>query len=1125
MSSGNPLHPIPHPPQLPLLGNLLSLDASRPMQSMQALARQLGPIYWLKMPGTKLVVVTSAALAEEVCDTTRFDKCTIGTLRRLRPLSHGLFTSDTKERTWSKPHGILMPNFTQKAMRGYHPMMLDIAQQLVAKWARLNADDTVDVVRDMTALTLDTIGLCGFGYRFNSFYREGFHPFVDALTRSLETVQRRRGIPLEHWRLRREMAQMDRDVAYMHGMVEAIVRERRASGLGLAEMPDLLSYMLAGEDKASGERLDDREIRDECIEFLIAGHETTSNLLSFALVELMRHPEVLARARAEVDAVFGTDTAVWPEYAQVNQLPYVQQVLKETLRLYPPAPGIGLQARADTTIGGAMAYPVPRRSLVILNTLALHRDPAVWGPDPGAFDPDRFTRAAEAARPAHAWKPFGNGQRACIGRQFAMQEATLVLGLILQRFELLDPGHYQLRIREALTIKPEGLRVRVRARRHAQPVAAPGAQGPTPSLAAPGILARGLTPQAGPAPAAAPAASPLPMAASGTPLLVLHGSNGGTAEDIARQLAEAGRARGLAVTVAPLDAHADTLAAAVPEVLRAGGLLLLVSASYNGTPPDNARALCAALAKAAPADALAGLRYAVFGCGNRDWSSTYQAVPRQLDEALAARGAQRLLPRGEGDAREDLEADFQAWAAALWPTVAAAFERAPGVAEAGAQGVGPGAPIGPAPAPADAAAVLPAPLQLLWLPAAVPPAATRLPGALPLTVRVNRELQQPGADGQPPARSTRHLEFALPPGTEARWQVGDHLALLPRNPEALVQRALQRLGLDGEARLQLAPPAPGARRWPHLPYADQGPAQPLHQLFAQALELQAPATRRQLQLLAAHTHCPHSSAQMAALASAWQAAPDAPRPSLLQLLERWPACEAPLAALLPLWPALAPRLYSVASSPLVDAQCVALTVSVVDAPSRHDPALRHRGVCSSQLQQARPGDVWWGRLQRGVPGFTLPDDPAVPLLMVAAGSGMAPFRGFAQQRAALQAAGARLGPALLVFGCRHPQVDALHADELQAWAEQGVLEVQHAYSRLGPQPVYVQHLLARQAGAVWTLLQQPGARVYVCGDGAHMEPAVRAALQAIARQHGALDDWLAGWQREQRYVMDVWSGG
>ncbi|MEK8051456.1 cytochrome P450 [Ideonella sp. DXS22W] len=1101
MPSRNPLHPIPHPPQLPLLGNLLSLDASRPMQSMQALAQQLGPVYWLKMPGTKLVVVTSAALAEEVCDTTRFDKSTIGTLRRLRPLSHGLFTSDTKERTWSKPHGILMPNFTQKAMRGYHPMMLDIAQQLVAKWARLNADDTVDVVRDMTALTLDTIGLCGFGYRFNSFYREGFHPFVDALTRSLETVQRRRGIPLEHWRLRREMAQMERDVAYMHGMVEAIVRERRASGLGLAEMPDLLSYMLAGEDKASGERLDDREIRDECIEFLIAGHETTSNLLSFALVELMRHPEVLARARAEVDAVFGTDTAVWPDHAQVNQLPYVQQVLKETLRLYPPAPGIGLQARADTTIGGAMAYPVPRRSLVILNTLALHRDPAVWGPDPEAFDPDRFTRAAEAARPAHAWKPFGNGQRACIGRQFAMQEATLVLGLILQRFELVDPSGYQLRIREALTIKPEGLHIHVRARRLAQPVTVP---------ASAGSAARGPAPAAAAPAAAAPAIPLLPVAAAGTPLLVLHGSNGGTAEDIAQQLAEAGRARGLAVTVAPLDAHADTLPEALPEVLRGGGLLLLVSASYNGTPPDNARAFCAGLARPAAADALAGLRYAVFGCGHRDWSSTYQAVPRQIDAALAARGAQRLLPRGEGDAREDLDADFQAWAATLWPAVAAALG---------------GAPAGlAAPTQVDSAAALPEPLALHWLPAATVPAASRLPGALPLTVRVNRELQC-GANGQPPERSTRHIEFSLPPGAEATWQVGDHLALLPRNPDALVQRALRRLGLDGEARLQLAPPAPGARRWLHLPYADEGAAQPLHQLFAEALELQAPATRRQLQLLAAHTRCPHTGGQMAALAAEWDAAPDAPRPSLLQLLERWPACEAPLAALLPLWPALAPRHYSVASSPVVDAQRVALTVSVVDAPSRLDPAQRHRGVCSGQLQQAQPGDVWWGRLQRGAPGFTLPDDPTVPLLMVAAGSGIAPFRGFAQQRAALQAAGARLGPALLVFGCRHPQLDALYADELQAWAKAGVLQLLYAHSRQGAEPVYVQHRLAQQADAVWALIGQPQARIHVCGDGARMEPAVRAALQAIARDHGAGDDWLATLQREQRYLLDVWAGG
>ena len=182
MPSRNPLDPIPHPPRTPWLGNLLSLGATSPVQNMAKLARQYWPIYWLDMRGKPLVVVSGHDLVDELCDESRFDKSVRGALRLVRNFAgDGLFTAYTQEPNWSKAHNILLPNFSQRAMQGYHAMMLDIAEQLVLKWERLNADDEVDVVHDMTSLTLDTIALCGFDYRFNSFYRETNHPFVDAI--------------------------------------------------------------------------------------------------------------------------------------------------------------------------------------------------------------------------------------------------------------------------------------------------------------------------------------------------------------------------------------------------------------------------------------------------------------------------------------------------------------------------------------------------------------------------------------------------------------------------------------------------------------------------------------------------------------------------------------------------------------------------------------------------------------------------------------------------------------------------------------------------------------------------------------------------------------------------------
>ncbi|MEI8146496.1 MAG: cytochrome P450, partial [Alphaproteobacteria bacterium] len=460
MASSAALAPIPNPPKKPIVGNMLTIDADNPLQSLMELARQYGPLFQLDMMGTPLLIASGHEIVDELCDEKRFDKAVRGSLRRIRAIGgDGLFTGDTNEPNWAKAHNILLPTFSQRAMVNYLPMMLDIASQLMLKWERLNADDEIDVVHDMTALALDTIGVCGFDYRFNSFYRRDYHPFIDALTRTLETCMAQRGLPFEQVMLRNRLATLKDDVAYMNKLVDDIIRERRRGG---GEQKDLLNYMLAGVDKVTGESLSDENIRYQINTFLIAGHETTSGLMSFALFYLVNNPDVLAKAYDEVDRVLGRDVAVQPTYAQVNQLVYVSQVLKEALRLWPTAPAFGLYPYKDEVIGGR--YPVKERTFITALTLMLHRDTSVWGPNAEKFDPEQFSREAEAARPVNAYKPFGNGQRACIGRQFAMQEATLVLGMILQRFQLFDHKKYKLKIKETLSIKPDGFTLKVKLR-------------------------------------------------------------------------------------------------------------------------------------------------------------------------------------------------------------------------------------------------------------------------------------------------------------------------------------------------------------------------------------------------------------------------------------------------------------------------------------------------------------------------------------------------------------------------------------------------------------------------------------------------------------------------------------
>src|SRR5580693_6532705 len=562
MAPKNRLSPIPQPPTKPVVGNMLSLDSSAPVQNLTRLAKELGPIFWLDMMGAPIVIVSGHDLVEELSDEKRFDKAVRGPLRRVRAVAgDGLFTADTSEPNWSKAHNILLTPFGNRAMQSYHPSMVDIAEQLVKKWERLNADDEIDVVHDMTALTLDTIGLCGFDYRFNSFYRRDYHPFVESLVRSLETIMMIRGLPLENLWMQKRRRHLAADVAFMNKMVDEIVAERRRNAAAADDKKDMLAAMMTGADRSTGEQLDDVNIRYQINTFLIAGHETTSGLLSYAIYALLKHPDVLKKAYEEVDRVLGPDIDARPSYQQVTQLTYITQILKEALRLWPPAPAYGISPLADETIGGK--YRLKKNTFITVLVLALHRDPSVWGPNPDLFDPENFSREAEAARPVNAWKPFGNGQRACIGRGFAMHEAALAIGMILQRFKLIDVNRYQMVLKETLTIKPDGFKIKVRPRSDQDR----------------GAYA-GRTATAAAAAAAAPALRARTRPAHNTPLLVLYGSNLGTAEELATRVADLAEVNGFATRLAPLDDFAGQLP-------KAGGVLIFC-ASYNGAPPDNA---------------------------------------------------------------------------------------------------------------------------------------------------------------------------------------------------------------------------------------------------------------------------------------------------------------------------------------------------------------------------------------------------------------------------------------------------------------------------------------------------------------------------------------------------------
>ncbi|MCP1834710.1 cytochrome P450/NADPH-cytochrome P450 reductase [Bradyrhizobium sp. USDA 4532] len=1077
MASGNRLSPIPHPPTKPVVGNMLSLDSTAPVQHLVKLSKELGPIFWLDMMGAPLVIVSGHDLVDELCDEKRFDKAVRGSLRRVRAVGgDGLFTADTREPNWSKAHNILMQPFGNRAMQSYHPSMVDIAEQLVKKWERLNADEEIEVVHDMTALTLDTIGLCGFDYRFNSFYRRDYHPFVESLVRSLETIMMTRGLPLEGLWMQKRRKTLADDVAFMNKMVDEIIAERRGSTAATDDKKDMLAAMMTGVDRATGEQLDDVNIRYQINTFLIAGHETTSGLLSCTIYALLKHPEVLKKAYEEVDRVLGPDVNARPTYQQVTQLTYITQCLKEALRLWPPAPAYGIAPLNDEMIGGK--YKLKKNTFITILVMALHRDPSVWGPNPDVFDPENFSREAEAKRPINAWKPFGNGQRACIGRGFAMHEAALAIGMILQRFKLIDVHRYQMHLKETLTVKPDGFRIKVRPRDDKDRGAFAGSTG---------------------AVAAAPKAPRAPTTRPGhnTPMLVLYGSNLGSAEELATRMADLSEINGFATRLGPLDDYVGKL----PEE----GGVLIICASYNGAAPDNATQFVKWLDSDLPKDAFAKVRYAVFGCGNSDWAATYQSVPRFIDEQLTKHGARAVYPRGEGDARSDLDGQFQKW----FPEAAKVATKEFGI---------------------DWNFTRTAEDEPLY---AIEPVAqgavntiVTQGGAVPMKVLANSELQTK-AGAHPSERSTRHIEVELP--SSLKYRVGDHLSVVPRNDPTLVDSVARRFGFlpADQIRLQVS-----EGRRAQLPV---GNAVSVGRLLTEFVELQQVATRKQIQIMAEHTRCPATKPKLMAYvgdddASAARYRTDvlAKRKSVFDLLEEYPACELPFHLYLEMLSLLAPRYYSISSSPAGEAQRCSVTVGVVEAPASSGRGI-YKGVCSNYLARRRAGDTVHATIKETKAGFRLPDDNAVPIIMIGPGTGLAPFRGFLQERAARRAQGATLGPAMLFFGCRHPEQDFIYADELKAFAADGVSELHTAFSRADGPKTYVQHLVAAHKDRVWELIQK-GAIVYVCGDGGRMEPDVKATLISIYRERTGVDtDAAARWIEEMgtrnRYVLDVWTGG
>lgn len=382
---------------------------------------------------------------------TNYNKQTRGFQVLRTFLREGLLTSEGDH--WLRQRRIAQPGFHHDRIVGFGTTMTRATEDLVRRWLRADTN-TVDVTADMMRLTLRIVGetlLSADVSQESDRVGRALHVALRAANDAIGQVI----APPAWWPSRRHRALRDA-LQTLDAVILDIISSRRGTG---RPADDLLSMLMQARDEDTGEGMSDAQLRDEAMTIFLAGHETTAVALGWTWHLLATHPDVRQRLEDEVDAAVGQRR---PVVADLQHLSYVEQVVKESLRVYPPAWAISRCAIKDDVIGG---FRVPAGSTVLISPYVTHRHPEFW-PDPERFDPDRFDPARSVKRPPFAHFPFGGGPRQCIGNSFAMMELVLVVATIAQRCRLdTPPGGNIIGTQPSITLRPaEPIRMRVSPR-------------------------------------------------------------------------------------------------------------------------------------------------------------------------------------------------------------------------------------------------------------------------------------------------------------------------------------------------------------------------------------------------------------------------------------------------------------------------------------------------------------------------------------------------------------------------------------------------------------------------------------------------------------------------------------
>lgn len=446
-----PTTPIPQSLGLPKIGHMLDLTIDV-MAVMQRLHQQFAQIVEVAVPPHTFFVVTHPDLIEEILVTKQkhFHKDSFLKYHARGLFGNGLLSSDGD--FWLRQRRMAQPAFHRQRISEYAEI---ITAKTAAALAVIPTNQSIDIMATMMQLTLTIVAETLFGAitsqqlaligqtlhnAMNYFASDPLRDIAANITK----------LPLHD----AKNAAYDHAIATLDTVIDEIIAGRIAQP---RESSDLLGMFLAARDD-DDQPMTHTQLRDECKTLFLAGHETTALTLTWSIWLLLKHPESLQLIRTELNQVLGNRL---PTMADVPNLVYTEQVIREAMRLYPPAYTISRACIADVTIGD---YVIPNGKDVNLSQYAMHRDPR-WYDHPDAFIPTRWSDAFKAQLPKYAYFPFGGGPRLCIGQQFALIEATLILAMVLRHGDWQLMPWQRVVMQPAITLRPKyGVKVQLRAR-------------------------------------------------------------------------------------------------------------------------------------------------------------------------------------------------------------------------------------------------------------------------------------------------------------------------------------------------------------------------------------------------------------------------------------------------------------------------------------------------------------------------------------------------------------------------------------------------------------------------------------------------------------------------------------